>query len=392
VPGARVDPPAGRSALELTMAERPIDAREAKRPDRTVYQAADPGYTSNFSRDSFTYGLLAEDLEALRAQVEFSRRHQGRRADPETGEEPGKIHHEWPGVRLRGLWTTYNACDTTALFVLALAHLARRGERDIVRRCRKPLESALECLLAHLYDDVFYEDVKQSGAERFALKVTYWKDSELNVDGVDREPVYPIAYSLVHFMAKTAIRAAARLTRSDELRERAAAMTWRGFETFWRGDHFAVAVQGDGTTIDTPSSDSLHTLLYLRRDEIAPADAERIVAYSRQLETPRGYLAALPRRADADEYHTRWVWVHEQALLHAAARRHGLAHAEAVCERIVPTLDSGFPELIDPTSGAPAGNPMQLWSIGAHVYFQRVRVAKALTRLVDDDEAARGAA
>jgi glycogen debranching enzyme len=99
-----------------------------------------------------------------------------------------------------------------------------------------------------------------------------------------------------------------------------------------------------------------------------------------------GYLPALAQARDGDEYHTRWVWVHEQALLHAAARRHGLARAGLVAERVIPTLDQGFPELIDPVTGQTGGNQTQLWSIGAHVYFQRVRVAKALDALVDRDE------
>ena len=151
--------------------------------DPQIYQAATPGYAANFSRDSLTYALLAEDFRALRAQVEFSARRQGRRPDPETGEEPGKIHHELPGVRMRGLWTTYNACDTTALFVIGMNYLASRGDRSIAQRHRRSLERALEYFHAHLDGDVFYEDTKQCGAERFALKVTYWKDSELNVGG-----------------------------------------------------------------------------------------------------------------------------------------------------------------------------------------------------------------
>ncbi len=352
----------------------------------SVYQAALPGYAANFSRDSFTYGLLADDLHALRAQLELSSRHQGRHPDPETGEEPGKIHHELPGVAMRGLWTTYNACDTTALFVIAMSHLAHRGDRKVVARFGESLDRAIEYLLAHVYDDVFFEDTKQSGGERFALKVTYWKDSELTVGGERREPAYPVAYALPHFQCQAALRAAARLTRRRALRERAARMVRRGFETFWRGDHFAVAVQGDGTVVDAPSSDSLHSLLYLRTGEISHADAERIVRYSEQLATDVGYLPALAQAQDGDDYHTRWVWVHEQALLHAAARRHGLAGAEVVAERVIPTLDQGFPELIDPVTRQTGGNQTQLWSIGAHVYFQRVRVAKALDALIDWDE------
>lgn len=351
--------------------------------DPALYQAADPGYTANFSRDSLTYALLADDLRALRSQIEFSAHHQGRRRDPETGEEPGKIHHELPGVRMRGLWTTYNACDTTALFVIGLNHLASRGDRGVARRFREPLERALEYIHEHLEDDVFREDTKQCGAQRFALKVTYWKDSELNVLGKKREPVYPIAYALPHFQCKTALRAAARLTRSRELRARADAMTQRGFETFWRGDHFATAVQGDGSVVDSVSSDSLHSLLFLRPSEISVDDARAVGAYSEQLATAVGYLPGLAQKEGGDDYHTRWVWVHEQALLHAAARRHGLERAERIAERIVPSLVKGFPELIDPATRKPGGNPTQLWSIGAHVYFQRARVAKALARLVE---------
>jgi len=375
------------------MSGTPLSRPKPGDADPQLYQAADPGYTANFSRDSLTYALLADDLRALRAQVEFSAQHQGRRPDPETGEEPGKIHHELPGVEMRGLWTTYNACDTTALFVIGLSHLVHRGERGVARRYGEHLDRALGYLHEHLIDDVFYEDPKRCGAERFALKVTYWKDSELNVGDANREPTYPIAYALPHFQCKTAVRAAARLTRSRELRARADAMTQRGFETFWRGDHFAVAVQANGAAVDPPSSDSLHSLLFLRRAEISSDDAKAVVGYSERLATPVGYLPGLAQAKGGDEYHTRWVWVHEQALLHAAARRHGLERAERVAERILPALAQGFPELIEPTTGRPGGNPTQLWSIGAHVYFERVRVAKALARLVEDagragDEAA----
>ena len=350
--------------------------------DPRLYQAAEPGYTANFSRDSLTYALLAEDFRALGSQIEFSARHQGRRRDAETGEEPGKIHHELPGVQMRGLWTTYNACDTTALFVIGLSYLEDHGDRDIGRRYRANLDRALGYLHAHLDGDVFYEDTRQSGAERFALKVTYWKDSELNVGGERREPTYPVAYALPHFQCKTAFQAAARLTGSRELQAQADAMTRRGFEMFWRGDHLAVAVQGDGMVVDPPSSDSLHALLFLRREEISADDAQAVVDYCEQLATSFGYLPGLAEVPGGDEYHTRWVWVHEQALLHAAARRHGLARSEEIAERITRSLSQGFPELIDPTSGMPGGNPTQLWSIGAHVYFERDRVAKALARLV----------
>ena len=61
-----------------------------------LYSAGFPGYGRNFSRDSLIYGLLASDQEALFAQIDYSAKNQGKKPDPDTGEEFGKIHHELP--------------------------------------------------------------------------------------------------------------------------------------------------------------------------------------------------------------------------------------------------------------------------------------------------------
>jgi glycogen debranching enzyme len=337
-----------------------------------LYRAGIPGYTSNFSRDSLIYGFLADDIDAIRAQLEFSARHQGRRADPSTGEEPGKIHHEYPGVRQNDLWTTYDACDTTALFLVAIADLAERGQRDLLRQYRDNVERALEYVSSHLIDDVFHEDSRQANAERFALTVTYWKDSELNLPVLLSVPGYPIAYSLVHFQYAAALRALGDATGSTELAGRADVLVDRGLATFWQDDHFRVATRGTTTVADGPSSDSLHALLYLDPGDIGRPDAMKIVGYSEQLVCGWGYLPALPLSGTVDPYHTRYVWVHEQALLHEAARRHGLDRPQHVAARILPAFDAGFPELVDPTEGpTTAGNPTQLWAVGAYLYFER---------------------
>jgi len=335
-----------------------------------VYRAAYPGYPSNFTRDSLTYGLLADDLDALQAQIAFSAEHQGTKSDPVTGEEPGKIHHEFPGVKLRGLDTTYNACDTTALFLLAIAKLARSERPEVLRRYRDNIDRALGYIAAHTVDGVFTEDPKPSGAEKFALKVTYWKDSELNT--IEREPHYPIAYSLVHFQNKAAVQEMGHLLRHGGLLDRAWNMTFRGIQTFWNKDHFVIAKETNGRVVDTLSSDSLHTLLYIEPHEIEDLYPLRIVEYSEQLVTDIGYLPAISNVEGLDPYHIDHVWVHEQALLHAAARRHSLRRAEAVASRIIPAIQNSFPELVDPGTKKHAGNPTQLWAIGAYLYFKRL--------------------
>lgn len=346
---------------------------ELARSHGVVYQAAQPGYPQNFTRDSLTYGILAGDALALKAQIEYSAERQGVDYNPETGEEPGKIHHEWPGVTMRGLQTTYNACDTTALFLQSIARMVRQGHDRLLDTHRGNIERALKYITSHLMDGVFYEDPEQCGAERFALKVTYWKDSELQT--AEKEPIYPIAYSLVHFQNKAAVQEMGHVLERRDLEDLAERMTKRGVEEFWSEDHFVVAKEGSGRVIDPVSSDSLHTLLYLEPHEIADKYPIKIIEYSRQLATQRGYLPVLDNRKGRDPYHTDYIWVHEQALLHAAARRHRLAEAETVASRIIPILEAGFPELANPRKNfAHAGNPTQLWAIGAHLYFERLKV------------------
>src|SRR5206468_12341814 len=141
---------------------------------QNLYMAALPGYTSNFPRDGFTYGLLSDDLDSLSSQVRFAADHQGTKADAYTGEEPGKIHHEWPGFPMRGKVTTYNACDTTAMFLLAISRLAKRGDMDVLRTYSANIMSAIDYIDSHIIDGLFYEDTTQSGTDRFGVKVTYW--------------------------------------------------------------------------------------------------------------------------------------------------------------------------------------------------------------------------
>ena len=83
----------------------------------TLYNAGLPNYPYNFTRDSILSGILMKDPVMLREQLIFSSLLQGDAKNPYTGEEPGKIFHQMPGMRQSNLSTEYNACDTTALFL-----------------------------------------------------------------------------------------------------------------------------------------------------------------------------------------------------------------------------------------------------------------------------------
>lgn len=333
-----------------------------------LYMAAYPGYPGNFPRDSIIYGMLAGDRQALRAQIEFSANNQGIKANPITGEEPGKIHHELPEVILNNKSSAYNACDTTALFLLAIANLYESGDENILELYAKNIESALGYIKSHIHDSLFYEDPAMFGASKFALKVTYWKDSQLN--DFNAEPCYPIVYTLAHFQNAAAVEAIGRAAKDYELLDLSRKMTEKGLEKLWKDDHFIVAIDGKDTEIDPISSDSLYSLLYIDPDYIPYGYAEKIQKYMTKLETKAGYLSGIAYKSGIDDYHTRYIWVHEQALLHAASKKHSLDKSAEISSRITGFIDT-FPELIDPTSGfIPAGNQPQLWAVGASQYFE----------------------
>jgi hypothetical protein len=350
-----------------------------------LYQAAYPNYPSNFSRDSLIYTMLSADKKGMREQIAFSAENQGKKADPVTGEEPGKIHHELPAAVMNGKSSAYNACDTTAIFLLAIASLNESGDENILDIYADNIEAGIAYIKSHVRDGLFYEDPGYSGSTNFALKVTYWKDSEINHENSSTK--YPIVYSLAHFQNSAALRAIGIALYRSDLIDLAKKMTDTGIDRLWQDDHFIVARDGEGKDIDPVSSDSLHSLNYINPAYISADYVGKIEKYMEKLETKAGYLSGVACRDEIDEYHTRYVWTHEQALLHSASKKHSMSKSASVSSRAVEYMDT-FPEIIDPIDGfKPAGNQPQLWAIGASRYFEKTlytpseRYARAISRI-----------
>lgn len=366
---------------EVTDREAAIRAMEdlAVRVGTEVYyEAADPGYKSSFTRDSLISMSLRGDPEALLSQIDYSARRLGRQRNPLTGEEPGKAHHELPSVETNGLSSAYNACDTTAELLRGIAVLAENGNSEILDRYAPEINEGVAYIKNHVNaDGLFIEDPIFSGVNesdgtkrRFMLKVTDWKDSELNRAG-RRTPNYPIVYTLAHFQNASAIERIGKATGDERLAQFGRYMIEAGIRNLWNNDHFITAYDGDGI-IDPPSTDSLLSLLYIAPDMLPSGFAEQIERYSKQLETDAGYRSGIPVAPDVDMYHMK-VWTHEQALLNAAAGKHQLHDADEITSRITSFIfpkEDIFPELIDPDSFMPDGNIKQLWAMGASLYFQ----------------------
>ncbi len=347
----------------------------------TLYNAGLPHFPRNFTRDSIISAYLFHDPAMLRDQLIFCARKQGVRADPQSGEDPGKIFHEYPGFPIGDKLTTYNACDTTALFLWGHElYLRWTGDRSLSEGQAPAIRAAVGYILRHLRSNLFWEDPSFSGADSFALRVTYWKDSQIT-GRREGKPVYPVAYTLAQAQNLAGLRSAGRILQDRSLIAQAERMVG-SLQRLWDQDleNFYIAYDKDGP-IRGISSDGLQLLFYLEPGDLFAEELRALSSSSACLETPIGYRTLEPKRSggDLESYHSKTVWPFEQALIFEAARKFHLPRVAEVSRRITSELSRG--EGVDPEiyelgeqGFRPAGCSTQLWTIAAKEYFAAAEV------------------
>jgi glycogen debranching enzyme len=347
---------------------------------------SDPGrFQTLFGRDSLITALqlLPERPEIARATLRALAALQGRRDDPETDEEPGKILHEhwseappkvvemgWP-VR-DGELLYYGSADSTCWFLVVLATLddaELAAELEAAWRAAGGwLERALE---------------RGGGLVRFGprqapggLQHQGWRDTTDPLDpetrggAIVREdggaPLLPLADADTQAVAVAALEALAALSgdarfraRADELR--ATVQGRFGLET--------MAVEADGREVRGAGS-QLGWLLWAGA---APKGAVERLCQPDVL-TPWGLRTLSERHPqfDPDGYHRGTVWPFDSWLgwggLRAAGRA---AEAERVQSGVLEALRrlGGAPELYAVDAGGPRrltiANQVQAWTVGA---------------------------
>lgn len=345
-----------------------------------VYAAGFPAYPANFTRDVIEAGIIASRPDLLASQLQASAMYQGRRYDPHTGEEPGKPHHEVPGAAIPGRegLTTYNANDTAALFLIGsegLWHLDKSKAGTLLPRLKSNIERAVDYIFSHLEDDFFVE-YPPKGADGYALRVPYWKDSILPNSSGKEEPVYPVIYPLTQFIAARGLLSARRLLDEPALGKTADRMFRAGIKDFITTEYY-VAYKDNEEVLYQASSDELHALAFIPAiytDLLPLAD---IRARANMLETPFGYMCTPPHIGEqlSDQYHGAKVWTHEQAIIHYGATKFGLNDEAIVAASVAGHINEGQ-ELLDieqeengEMRPQPAGNGKQLWAVAAKEYF-----------------------
>lgn len=338
----------------------------------SLYKAGLPYFPRNFTRDSIISAILMKDSKALKNQLSFCASRQGNKKDPRTGEEVGKIFHEFPGVKVNGKSTEFSACDTTALYLIGHeVYQKLTKDKKLATKQRRNIELACEYIVSHLNDDLFAEDPKFSMAKSFALKVTYWKDSEI-LGRKNGRPLYPIVYTLAHIQNTRGLKSGAKLLSSKKLKMRSEKMV-KALKKLYdpRLKVYCIAIDAKGM-IRGVSSDLLHALFYLDLGDVSCGQLNNILRSSKELKTKIGYRTLSPKVAGRmkDKYHANTVWPFEQAMIYEGARKFGLVAIQKVCLKVVPYLTTSPEKFTLGRKIKKSGCDPQLWTIAAKKYFE----------------------
>jgi glycogen debranching enzyme len=346
--------------VELSVADLE-GLRMAAPADRSdVFLAAGaPWYLTLFGRDSIWAArlLLPMGSELAEGTLRALAQRQGRAFDKLTGEEPGKILHEVrPPDRSTYLKTEdghnhralslppvyYGTVDATPLWVCLLHDAWKWGmPADEVERLLPPMRRCLTWLTdlgCHSHGFVSYIDESGQG-----LANQGWKDSWDAVQFRDgRIASAPLALCEVQGYAYEAAMAGAELVEAfdqegaDRWREFAAGLAKRFRARFWvedsQGAYPAIALEADGTPVDSLSSNIGHLL---GTGLLDASESDLIARRLGSSELNSGFglrtLASSSAGFNPLSYHCGSVWAHDTAIAIAGlARTSGASAREAL--------------------------------------------------------------
>jgi len=366
--------------------------------------AGAPWFMTLFGRDSLLTAWMALPLDVGLAlgTLQTLAESQGKRIEPSTEEEPGRILHELrhgpDSARVLGGSHYYGTVDATPLFVMLLAECWRWGGDDAAVRALLP---AADAALAWVDDygdrdsDGFVEYQRATGR---GLINQGWKDSFDGInDAAGRTATTPLALCEVQGYVYAAWQARAELadgfgdpSMAARCRARAEELRQRFADAFWLADlgWYAVALDRRKQHVDALTSNAAHCLWTgIAPDEHAVVLIERLA--TADMDTGYGLrtLAASMAAYNPMSYHNGSVWPHDTAIAVAGLLRYahidgaaqlakrlatGLFDAAAAFGGRLPELFCGFPrEDFSPPVPYPTACSPQAWASAAPLLMVR---------------------
>ncbi|MFN2564546.1 MAG: glycogen debranching N-terminal domain-containing protein [Gemmatimonadaceae bacterium] len=308
-----------------------------------VISAGIPWYSTVFGRDSIITSVETLPVNPRIAvdTLRYLARHQGRREDPYTEEQPGRIMHELRRGEMARSGEIphvpyYGTIDATPLWVVLLHETWRwTGDTALVRELLPNVRRALEWIdrYGDLDGDGFVEYARTSDR---GLVNQGWKDSGDGVPYPDgRLPAPPVALVEVQgYVYDAKVRAAALFDcvgerdSAERLRADAQRLRDRVTERFWLDDldTFALALDGDKRPVPTAASNAGH-LLWSRLPDASHARRVAKTLLGDDMFCGWGIRTLSARHPvfNPMSYHNGSVWPHDNALIVMGLSHYGLA-------------------------------------------------------------------
>ena len=331
-----------------------------------------PWFAVPFGRDTLISStlLLHVNPELARGVLRYLAKHQGRRVDERSEEEPGKVLHEvrTGEVVERGLWPhiLYGTVDATALFLCALTEAESwTHDHGFVDELWPAAEAALAW--CGTYGDPDGDGYIESRGGR--ARNQGWKDSDDSLTNVDgSEVARPAALCEVQAYLQRGLVGMSR--RKPALKARAAELKRRFNRDFWMPDEkfIAQALDGSKHQVRAITSNPGHCLWMRILDR---PKAEHVVSRLLSPEMFSGWgIRTLSSRAvnyDPCSYHNGSVWPFDTGLAVAGMREYGFApEAERAARALIEaSLDFPLhrpPEVFCGDVRTPGEAPREYWN------------------------------
>ncbi|MBW8890054.1 MAG: amylo-alpha-1,6-glucosidase [Fibrobacteres bacterium] len=386
--------------LSIGQALKDLRSLQSEYEGLRFFSAGIPWFATLFGRDTLTACLqtLAFDQESSAGTLRLLARMQGRKMNPWTEEQPGRILHEFRrGELARANMIPYSpfygTVDATALFLILLAeHSLWSGSLDLFRELRASVDLALAWM--DRYGDANGDGYLEYAYPRVGSQINLgWKDAGDSIPSGDgslaKSPISLVEVQAYAYRARIGIahllRRNGEAVLAGELEADAAGLRSRFHRDYWMGQKkfFAIALHGRGGQADVVSSNPGQAL-WGGIVEPARAEAVRDRLMAEDLFTGWGVrtLSSGEKRYNPTSYHLGSVWPHDNSFIAAGLRDYGfdseamrlfegmLDAADHFPERRLPELFCGFSqrEFPEPVKYPIACHP-QAWAAGTLPYM-----------------------
>ncbi len=365
-----------------------------------------PWFMALFGRDSLiaSFQSLLHDPSLARGTLLTLAHLQGTKSDKTSGEEPGKILHEYrPGMafspqKIIPRFPYYGTVDATPLFLITLSEYVRcTGDLSLAKQLWKNIEQALLWLerSADCDGDGLIKYFLESD---IGLSNQGWKDSGDSIRFRDGSVAKaPIALVEVQGYACDAYTRTAELfdflgkgSEANALRKKARHLKQIILSRFWLEERqfFALALDGEMRPVDALTSNPGHLLW----SGVLPREyAKKVATLLLSDDMFSGYgirtMAESETAYNPISYHNGSVWPHDTSLILSGLSRYGFTEetikvAQGLLKALEQYSSERLPELFAGFSFAQYGTPVeyptanspQAWATGAVILLTRALI------------------